>query len=145
LDESKGPIKVFVSSPGGEEATGFAIFDTLRMCRNQVETHGFGGVYSIAALIFQAGNVRYLAPNADLMMHNGSLEIGTEGYMDTDKLERLGREAIVNNARYHNAIADRCELEKSVVAGWCREETHFSALHAVDNGLADRLIEPEDI
>lgn len=75
LDEGKGPIKIFLASHGGDEAAGFAIFDSLRLCRNRVEIYGYGGIYSIAALIFQAGNARYLAPNAQLMMHNGTMGI----------------------------------------------------------------------
>jgi ATP-dependent Clp protease protease subunit len=141
LDEGKGPIKIFLSSNGGDEAAGFAIFDTLRLCRNQVRMYGFGGVYSIAALIFQAGNARFLAPNAQLMMHNGTMGIdSSDGSMDSNKIEQLGREAAQNNARYHGAIANRCSLSLTEVAAWCKDERYFLAEEAVSLGLADRLI-----
>lgn len=140
LDETKGPIKIFLSSNGGDEAAGFAIFDTLRLCRNQVRIYGFGGVYSIAALIFQAGNMRFLAPNAQLMMHNGTMGVDGDGSMDSNKIEQLGREAAQNNLRYHGAIARRCGIALTDVAAWCKDERYFLAEDAVSLGLADRLI-----
>jgi ATP-dependent Clp protease protease subunit len=146
LDEGKGPIKVFLSSNGGDEAAGFAIFDTLRMCRNTVRIYGYGGVYSIAALIFQAGNLRLLAPNAQLMMHNGTMGVsGCDGSVDSNKIQQLGREAAQNDARYHKAIAERSSLHLTDVAGWCKDEKYFLAEEAVKYGLADRLIQPGDV
>src|SRR5574343_416531 len=140
LDESSGVIKVILSSNGGDEAAGFAIFDALRLCRNRVEIYGFGGIYSIAALIFQGGNARYLAPNAQLMMHNGSMGMDGPGMVDSNKIEQLGREAAQNNARYHRAIASRSRLDPADVAAWCKDERYFLSEEAVALGLADGLI-----
>lgn len=141
LDETKGTIKVFISSHGGDEAAGFAIFDSLRLTRNQVKVYGFGGVYSIAAMIFQAGNERYLAPNAQLMMHNGTVGVSSDGSMDSDKVEQLGREAAQNNARYHFAITDRCGISLQDVREWCKNERYFLPQEAVDADLADGILE----
>ena len=146
LDEGKGPIKIFLSSNGGDEAAGFAIFDTLRLCRNQVKIYGYGGIYSIAALIFQAGNQRYLAPSAQLMMHNGTVGVdSSDGSMDSTKVEQLGREATQNNARYHGAISKRCSIPLTEIASWCKDERYFLAEDAVLLGLADRLIKHGDV
>lgn len=140
IDESKGPIKVFISSPGGDEAAGFAIYDTLRLVRNRLITTGFGGVYSIAALIFQAGNSRLLAPNSQLMMHNGTIGVGGET-IDSDRVEQLGREAAQNNARYHRVIAERSRVDLQKVREWCKNERYFLAEEAVAEGLAEGLVD----
>jgi ATP-dependent Clp protease protease subunit len=140
LDETKGPIKVFISSNGGDEAAGFAIFDSLKLTKNKVVIVGYGGIYSIAALIFQAGDRRLLAPNAQVMMHNGTMSIGSES-LDSNKVEQLGREAAQNNARYHRAIANRSALSLQEVQEWCKNERYFLAEEAVNEGLADGLIE----
>jgi len=141
LDESKGPIKVFLSSHGGDESAGFAIFDALRLTKNDVRIYGFGGVYSIAALILQAGGLRFLAPHSQVMMHNGSIGIESGGSMDSDKVEQLGREAAQNNARYHEAIATRSGIAVEKIRAFCREEKYFRAEAAVELGLADGLAE----
>ena len=139
LDETPGTIKVVIMSNGGCEPAGFAIFDTLLTLRNRVVTIGFGHVYSIAALIFQAGEQRLLAPNCELMMHNGSL--GLEGGdMDTDMIEKIAAEATKNNGRYHRAIANRSGVDLQKLRQWCKDERYFSATEAVDEGLADHIV-----
>ena len=139
LDETPGPIKVLIMSNGGCEPGGFAIFDTLRTLRNKVITIGFGHIYSIAALIFQAGDERLMAPNCELMMHNGSIGLDG-GDTNTDYIEQLAAEAVRNNGRYHRAIATRADLDLQKVSQWCKDEKYFSAEEAVAEGLADRVV-----
>lgn len=138
LDETPGPIKVVIMSNGGGEAGGFALFDTLRSLKNKVVTIGFGHVYSIAALIFQAGDLRLLSANCELMMHNGTLQM-EGGDINTDLIEQIAAEAVKNNGRYHRAIAMRANLDLQKVVQWCKDEKYFSAEEAVAEGLADRL------
>jgi len=126
-------------SPGGEESGGFALFDTIRSLRNKVITIGFGGIYSIAALVFQAGDTRLLAPNAQLMMHNGSISL-EGGDLNTDMVQQMAKEATQNNRRYHAAIAVRCELDLQKVEEWCRQEKYFLSGEAIKEGLADGLV-----
>jgi len=139
LDETRGDIKVVIMSPGGEESGGFALFDTIRSLRNKVITIGFGGIYSIAALVFQAGDTRLLAPNAQLMMHNGSISL-EGGDLNTDMVQQMAKEATQNNRRYHAAIAVRCELDLQKVEEWCRQEKYFLSGEAIKEGLADGLV-----
>lgn len=138
LDETKGTIKVMIMSPGGGEAGGRALFDTLKTLQNKVITYGFGPVYSIAALLFQAGNFRYLAPNAELMMHNGSMTL--DGELETDTIEDLAAEAVRTNNRYHKLIAERCGINLSTIAEWCKDERYFSADEAETLSLSDGTI-----
>ncbi len=137
LDETPGTIRIVLSSVGGEEPGGFAIYDVLRSLQNRVYTFGYGEVCSIAALIFQAGSKRFLSPSCQLMMHNGTVSVEkSEGGMNSDFIKQLAEEAIRNDARYHQAIADRTQAELSAVEGWCAEERYFSAAEAVEAKLA---------
>jgi ATP-dependent Clp protease, protease subunit len=139
MDESKGPIKVLISSPGGEETAGFAIYDALKLAKNPVKTFGFGGIYSIAALIFQAGTTRALAPNSQLMMHNGILGL-EHNHIDSDKVVQLSREVTQNNHRYHSVIASRSESSLDTVQRWCREERYFLPEEAFEENLTDLVL-----
>lgn len=139
LDETPGDIKVVIMSNGGCEPAGFAVFDTILTLKNTVVTIGFGHVYSIAALIFQAGDQRLLSQNCELMMHNGSLSL-PGGDMDTDMIEKISVEASKNNGRYHRAIALRSNTDLQDVQRWCKDERCFSATEAVDEGLADGIV-----
>lgn len=139
MDETPGAIKVFVLSPGGEEPGGWALFDTIRHLKNSTTTIGLGGVYSIAALIFQAGKTRILTPHAQLMMHNGHMAMEA-GDLNSDFVKQLAQEAIQNDGRYHRAIAARSNADLRKVEDWCRDERYFLAQEAVEEGLADRLV-----
>ena len=139
LDETPGPIKVMIMSNGGAEGGGFAIYDTLKTLRNPVTTIGFGHVYSIAALIFQAGKKRLLAETCELMMHNGTLEMDG-GAMDTDMIEQIAAEAVKNNGRYHRAICERSGVDLQKLQQWCKDERYFSAKEAVVYRLADGIV-----
>lgn len=141
LDESSGPIKIFIMSPGGEEPGGWALFDTIKGLKNPSMTIGLGGVYSIAALIFQAGSKRILAPNAQLMMHNGHLSFEA-GDINSDLLKQLAREGTKNDLRYQAAIADRAKVDLKKVEQWCKDERYFLTKEAIEEGLADRLLCP---
>jgi ATP-dependent Clp protease protease subunit len=145
MDASDGPIRIWLSSVGGDELAGYAIFDSLKFCRNTVVIYGFGGIYSIAALIFQAAQVRVLAPNARLMMHNGSICIeGHNGVFDSNALERLAKDSEKNNRRYCQSISDRSGVDLSSLEYWCREERFIDADEAVSLGLADRIFDKKE-
>lgn len=71
--DSFGPgitqVNVFINSPGGDVAEGFAIYDYLRALDATVTTIGEGMVYSIASVIFMAGSKREMYANAELFLH----------------------------------------------------------------------------
>lgn len=139
LDETKGTIKVAIMSCGGCENAGFAIYDALKACQSEVITIGLGEVYSIAALVFQAGERRVVFPHVDLMMHNGTTQV-EGGDINTDYIEEIAKEAVRNNARYHRAIAARCGIDLQKVVQWCKDEKYFLSEEVVQEGLADEIV-----
>ena len=52
--DSDKPINLYINSPGGEVASGFAIFDTIRFINAPVYTIAAGDVASAGALIYLA-------------------------------------------------------------------------------------------
>lgn len=145
LDESEGTIHVTLSSGGGEEPAGYAIYDALSLARNHVEIDVYGRACSIAAAIFQAGDWRRMAPNADLMVHNGLRELD-DGPMENNDIQRIAREIEADNARYRRVLwtgASRARVPvftQSMLKDWCDRETFFSAEEAVKLGFADEII-----
>jgi ATP-dependent protease ClpP protease subunit len=89
LDQTDGPIKVIISSGGGIEYYGYAIYDALRNARNPIIAEGYGIVASMAAAIFQAADVRYMSENCEYMIHNGSID-GEQGQIEQDAIEKIG-------------------------------------------------------
>ena len=72
--ESENPnadISLYINSPGGEIAAGWAIMDTMNYIKSPVSTIGMGMVASMASVILAAGEKgkRFALPNAEIMIH----------------------------------------------------------------------------
>ena len=133
-------IKIIISSEGGDESIGYAIFDTL-VAYNKfapVTTHGYGQVCSIASLILQAGEERLLSPNCIFMIHNGSLEL--KNSINGNLLSKMALEFKLSNERYYSCLAKRGGIPLDKIRKWCDNEHFFSAEEAVRAKFADRII-----
>jgi len=139
LDSTPGDIRVVIISEGGYEQAGYALYDAIRLANNEVTTVGFGHVHSIAAVIFQAGHLRLLAPECSFMIHNGSIELGP-GDMKSNEVISLGKEAEMNNGRYHEILRRHSGRPMKEIQAWCHEEKYFSAEEAVSAGFADAVM-----
>jgi ATP-dependent Clp protease protease subunit len=137
LDEQDGDIRVVMNSPGGDEPGGYAIYDAIRAAYNNVVVEGYGVIHSIAALIFQAADVRAMAPQCRFMIHNGSVDITG---VDSDTAVAIGREVERNNHIYHRILAKRSGKPLSEVRALAEAETYYSAREAVRHGFADLVI-----
>lgn len=140
LEGTKGEVRLHVNSEGGEEAAGWAMFDLLAASRLRTVFEGYGTVNSIMVAVMQAATVRRLAPNCQVMIHNGTTDLKKGA--NFDEAEKTVREAARNNARYYRALAGRSSLGYEAVMGACGRETFFAAAEAVRVGLADELISP---
>jgi ATP-dependent Clp endopeptidase proteolytic subunit ClpP len=139
LDETKGKIRVFIMSPGGSEIGGYAIYDTLTTLNNRVDTYAFGCCFSIAPIILQAGHKRWISPNTQVMIHNGSISFDN-GDVKLEDIAKLSKECDVSNLHYATLLASKSKVNVKEVALWCKNETYFTPDEVVKYGLADSII-----
>jgi ATP-dependent Clp endopeptidase proteolytic subunit ClpP len=138
LDETEGDIKIMMNSPGGEESSGYAIFDAIMLTKNQVIIEGYGQISSIASIIIQAGDKRYLSPGCELLIHNGS--VGMDDEIKQDHIMDLADSIRRGNKRYHTILVDNSYLSLDEVQQLCKEEKYFSSKEAVEAGLVDGIL-----
>jgi ATP-dependent Clp protease protease subunit len=72
--ESEDPdkdIHLYINSPGGEVASGFAIYDTMQYIKPDISTICMGQAASFAAFLLIAGTPgkRYALPHARVLLH----------------------------------------------------------------------------
>lgn len=140
LDSTPGDIRIVMTCEGGEVPHGYAMYNAITMCRNKVIMEGYGAVWSIAAAIFQAGDLRRLAPNATYMIHNGTAP--TEEEMKQDSIFDLAEQLKKENQIYYDILSHASQQPQDIIEAWCRDEKYFSAEEAVQAGFADEIIEP---
>lgn len=138
IDETEGDIKVIINSVGGEETSGYALYDAMMTAKNKIVTEGHGQVSSIAAIIFQAGDERLMAPGCEYMIHNGS--IGMDDEIKQDHIMELADSIRRGNKRYHTILVENSSYSLEEIQELCKEEKSFSSKEVLEAGLADALI-----
>lgn len=128
-------IDLHLNSPGGEIFDGIAIMNALRSHPATVTTYVDGLAASIASVIAMAGDRVVMAPNSQMMIHDGSgLCIGNASEM-REMATLLDRQsdniASVYAAKAGGELADWRALMMA--------ETWYTAEEAVEAGLADEV------
>lgn len=140
MDLEPGQICIKLNSGGGEESAGYAIYDAIRQCKNHVIIDGFGIIASIAAAIFQAGDLRRLSPNSKFMIHNGHFD--SLESMEQDAIVSLAAEIEKDSKRYYDILSGRSGLPVEVIKEMCDKESWFTAKESVIEGFADEVLKP---
>ncbi len=65
---SHDPIRIIITSAGGDLDSTFLLYDTIKLIESPVETLG-RFCASAAAIVLAAGSKRYLLPNCRVMLH----------------------------------------------------------------------------
>lgn len=143
LDREVGDIHIVLNSEGGLERAGYAIYDAIKACKNKVVVEVYGGAFSIAAVILQAADQRLMAPEAQFMVHNGTIgssEIGDGEELKQDSVVSVAEQIKKDNRRYYRILSERSQQPLETVETWCKDETFFDAEEAVLAGFADAVI-----
>lgn len=87
--EERVPIKVFISSNGGDCIVAWSVIQAIRISKTPVWTIAFPYAYSAAADILTAGHKRFVIKGGQCMFHSGS------GMY-------LGEQSTIESAKKHN-------------------------------------------
>ena len=135
LETVEGPFDLHINSPGGEVFDGVAIYNTL-LARDDVHVYIDGIAASIASVIAMAGDEIYIAPTAQLMVHNAfAMACG-----DADDMRSMADHLERNTKNIAGIYAARSGLTADHWLKLMSKESWFTGQEAVDAGLADKVI-----
>jgi len=152
--ESENPekdISLYINSPGGAVTAGLAIYDTIQYIKADVRTIVMGQACSMGSFLAQAGTAgkRIVLPESRTMIHRVSS--GTPGTSGSVHIQELQIEDI--NRHYEESQKINKRLTELYVkhnsVGKSYEElfetmkfdTFLTAQEAVENGLADKVVD----
>jgi ATP-dependent Clp protease protease subunit len=140
LEQIGEPIRLHISSPGGEIGAGLAFSGRVRLCKVPITTVAFGHVCSEAVAMFVCGDKRHMEKDAWLMLHETQLQITDE--MDMSTMEEWIRQVRRFDEQYYRILADH---SKKPVTFWRKlikgkPEVWLTATQALDYGLCDKII-----
>lgn len=132
-------IRVEINSPGGDVWDGIAIYNALRTHPAHITTRVDGIAASIASVIAQAGDHRIMLGASQMMIHNAwGVTIGdSQDHGDMQALLEQQDDIIAG------IYANRSGGDKDHFRQLMNAETWLSDARAIEEGLADELVEPE--
>ena len=136
---SHDPIKLFITSPGGDLDTTFLFYDVMKRIQSPVTTIG-DYCASAAAILLAAGSKRYLSPHAKVMLHLPAGQMGGDA-RDWDIQHR-------QMEKYRKAVVDilrECGVKKSSeeILTDIDRDYWMCAEEAIAYGLADEILTKE--
>jgi len=149
--ESDADINLYINSPGGSVTAGLAIYDTMQFIKCDVSTIVMGQAASMGSFLAQAGAAgkRFVLPESRTMIHRVSSGTrGTNGSVHVQELQmedaiRSFEEGKRLNKRLTELYVKHNTVNKTYeqLFETMKYDTFLSAQEAVDNGLADQVVE----
>jgi len=140
---SNDPIKLVITSPGGDLDSAFLFYDTIKLIQSPITTIG-RYCASAAAILLAAGSKRYLFPHAKVMLHPHRLFLGDAGLTDAEidvarQQSRKYKEKMIDVLIESGAKKDR----GGILADIENRNFWLEPQEAIDYGLADEIITPK--
>lgn len=152
---SSEDIHLYINSPGGSVTAGLAIYDTMQFITSPVSTIVIGQAASMGSFLAQSGEPgkRYVLPESRTMIHRVSSGTpGTRGSVHVQELQfedaiRSMEESKRLNERLTQLYVKHNSKGKSYdeMFDQMKFDTFLSAQEAVENGLADKVIEKKPV
>jgi ATP-dependent Clp protease protease subunit len=136
------PFSLFISTWGGSALDMFAIYDTMRLIKEdcEINTIGMGKVMSAGVLLLAAGTKkqRKIGANCRVMLHG--VVSGQQGHIQD--LENEMEEARWIQKRYIKSLSEETEMSQKYIKKLMDRKinVYLDAKEAVELGIADEII-----
>lgn len=137
--DPKCAIEIVFSSPGGSIVDGFELFDFIQYLRSEghlITTGSLGMAASMAGILLQAGDVRWIGHQAWLMIHRAAFGAIGKTYEIEDEVRLVKR----IEERVLDIFTSRSKLTKRrLKTNWDRKDWWIDADECLDLGLVDEI------
>jgi len=137
--DPKCDMEIVFSSPGGSIIDGFELFDFLQEMRSKghkVTTGSLGMAASMAGILLQAGDVRWIGHQAWMMIHRAAFGAIGKTYEVEDEVKLVKR----IEERCLDIFVSRSKLTKmKIKRNWDRKDWWIDADECLEMGLVDEV------
>ena len=139
-EDSEAPIQMYINSPGGVIYAGLAIYDTMQMISNPINTVAVGVTASFGTVLLTAGTTgqRFALPHSTVHLHQplgGAQGQATDIEIQANEILRL-RDKLNKILAHHTGQSVEKVKEDTERDYW------LTAEDAVKYGLVDKVLEP---
>lgn len=137
-DDPEKDISIYINSPGGSTTAGFAILDTMKYIKPDVQTICIGLAASFGAMLLMAGTKgkRFALPNSEIMIHQplgGARGQATEIDISARRILKL-------KDQINGMIADITGQPLDKVKNDTDRDYFLSADEAKEYGIIDKVL-----
>ena len=139
-EDTDAPIQMYINSPGGQIYAGLAIYDTMQMISNPINTVAVGVTASFSTVLLTAGTLgqRFALPHATVHLHQ---PLGGVQGQATD-IEIQANEILRLRSTLNAILSEHTGQPEEKVKDDTERDYWLSAQEAVDYGLVDKVLEP---
>lgn len=140
-NQNNEDIYLYINSPGGSITSGMSIYDTMNFIKSKVITIGIGMCASMAAFLLSSGNLRYVLPNTEVMIHQ---PIGGAQGQATDI--KIAAERIIKlKDKLNKILAKNTKQPLAKIIKDTERDNFLSSEEALKYGLIDKIIKKNDL
>ena len=139
-EDSESPIQMYINSPGGQIYAGLAIYDTMQMISNPINTVAVGVTASFGTVLLSAGTTgqRFALPHATIHLHQ---PLGGVQGQATD-IEIQANEIMRLRKKLNSILAHHTGQAEEKIKTDTERDYWLTAQGAVEYGLVDKVLEP---
>ena len=134
--DPEAPITLYIDSPGGLIDEAMTLYDVMQAVPAPVHTVCIGHAYSMAALLFCAGDHRSMLPHSRVMVHEPYI-LSLSG--DTDQLRSSYQNLECVRQDYCQLMAKHSGQTVEAVTEALHKNTYYTAEEAIQFGLCDEI------
>lgn len=137
-DAPNKPIDIHMNSYGGCAYSMLYLMDVILASPCQFRFFGGGAIMSAATWIMAICDERYLYPNATVMVHDGSEELGVK---NTTDLQIDVKQSKLLQTKLNKIYAENSRMPEEFWADIVQRDVYLTAEETIMLGLADKLVE----
>ena len=136
LSQGKGPIDLWLNSPGGDCVAASRIYTMLMNYPDDVNVKIDGIAASAASVIAMAGTKVSMAPPAMIMIHNPLTIVGGQ----KEDLDQAAQMLAETKESIINAYELKTNLPREKISAMMDDETWMNVNKAIELGFADDML-----
>ena len=139
--EARKPIKIFISSPGGETQAMWSAMNAIQTSKTPCYTINFSYAYSAAAELLIAGHKRFALKGSTTMIHRGSCFIGGEQSV----VESTQKYMKAMEQKYQDFLLSHTKIDQKAYKRRASSDMYFDEYEALENGIVDFVVDSFDM
>lgn len=139
-EDSEASIQMYINSPGGVIYAGLAIYDTMQMISNPINTLAVGVTASFGTVLLTAGTPgqRFALPHSTIHLHQ---PLGGVQGQATD-IEIQANEILRLRDKLNSILSSHTGQSVDKIKNDTERDYWLTAQEAVEYGLVDKVLEP---